>query len=92
MKTDILMPLNDCVVVLAEAERTKTNSGLFLPDSAVKKPQVGTVMNCRDDGVVEIGDVVVFNKYAGTDFEFAGLEVMLLRETDLLAKFPKGVE
>jgi len=90
-----LKPLGDKVVVqLTEAEE-KTSSGIFLPDSAKKKPQEGTVIatgNGRvlDNGerntlTVKVGDRVLFSKYGGNEVTVDGTEYTILDEDQIYA-------
>lgn len=77
-----------------EAEE-KTASGIVLPDTAKEKPQQGKVLAVGpgkhgEDGVlvpvsVKEGDVVLFAKYAGTEVKYGGEELLILKESDLLA-------
>ena len=91
-----LQPLNDRLIVETLDEEGSTASGIVLPDSAREKPQRGRVLvvgpGGRDeDGkrmvmdVVE-GDEIVFSKYHGTELTFGSDEVLILRESDVLAK------
>ena len=91
-----LQPLNDRLIVEAIEEEGSTASGIVLPDSAREKPQRGNVLavgpGARDeDGkrivmdVVE-GDEIVFSKFHGTELTLGGDEVLILRESDVLAK------
>lgn len=87
-------PLFDRVLVARTDEPTKTRSGLFLPDSAKEKPMQGTILaigsgRVADDGTVtplqvQVGDVVAFGKYAGTEIQVNGEERLILREEDIL--------
>jgi chaperonin GroES len=90
-----LKPLGDKVVVqLLEAEE-KTASGIFLPDSAKKKPQEGTVIatgNGRvlDNGerntlTVNVGDRVLFSKYGGNEVTVEGTDYTILDEDQIYA-------
>ncbi len=92
-----LKPLGDRVIVRAIAEEEKTASGLVLPDTAQEKPQKGEVIAAGDgrwdeDGDkripldVEKGDVVLYSKYGGTEIKVDGEELLVLRESDILAK------
>ena len=90
-----LQPLGDRLVVKAiEAEQT-TASGLVLPDTAQEKPSRGTVVavgNGRyEDGKripldVAVGDEVIYSKYGGTEIKIDGEDLIILRESDVLAK------
>ena len=87
-------PLFDRVLVARTDEPTKTRSGLFLPDSAKEKPLQGTILaigsgRVADDGTVtplqvQVGDVVAFGKYAGTEIQVNGEDRLILREDDIL--------
>jgi chaperonin GroES len=91
-----LNPLDDRVVVEpVDAEET-TAGGIVLPDAAREKPQRGNVVALGPGRLLEsgervavalaIGDEVLFGKYGGTDIEVEGVEVKILRESDILAK------
>ncbi len=90
-----LRPLRDKVVVKPSAEEEKTAGGIFLPDSAKKKPQEGKVVavgtgKLLDDGsikplTVKIGDTVMFSKYGGTEVTVDGEDVVLLDEDQIFA-------
>lgn len=91
-----LKPLDDRVVVEPlEAEET-TAGGIVLPDSAKEKPQRGKVVAVGPGRLLEsgercavsvqVGDEVLFGKYGGTEIETDGVEVKILRESDILAK------
>lgn len=94
-----IKPLGARVVVAPREEEVETFAGgeLVLPDTAKEKPQQGDVLvvgpGARDeDGEhipmdVEVGDRVVFAKYAGTGFKTAdGQDILILKENDILAK------
>ena len=90
-------PLGDRIVVQPlEAEQT-TASGLVIPDTAKEKPQEGRVLavgpgNWDEDGEKRIpldvkeGDVVLYSKYGGTEVKVDGEDLLVLRESDVLAK------
>ena len=88
-------PLGDRVFVKVSAAEEKTAGGIFLPDNAKEKPQVGEVAQVgdgkrNDDGTrqpmdLKIGDKVLYSKYAGTDIKLGSDEYVLLSEKDILA-------
>jgi chaperonin GroES len=91
-----LKPLGDRLIVRALDEEEMTVSGIVLPDTAKEKPQKGKVLavgdgKLDDDGkripldVVE-GDEVLYSKYGGTEIKVDGEELLVLRESDVLAK------
>ena len=90
-----LKPLGARVVVKALDREEKTNTGIYLPDTAKEKPQEGKVLavgpgDRDEDGKripVELkeGDKVLFQKYAGTEFKLDGEELLILSEKDVLA-------
>jgi chaperonin GroES len=91
-----IRPLDDRVVVEPmEAEET-TAGGIVLPDTAQEKPQRGTVIAVgpgkllesgeRGELSISVGDEVIFGKYGGTEIEVEGVDVKILRESDILAK------
>jgi chaperonin GroES len=91
-----LQPLGDRLIVEVLEEEEITVSGIVLPDTAREKPQRGRVLavgpGSRDeDGEyvkmdVEEGDEVIFSKYGGTEIKLGVDEVLILRESDVLAK------
>jgi chaperonin GroES len=91
-----LQPLGDRLIVEVLEEEELTESGIVLPDTAKEKPQRGRVLavgpGSRDkDGKriamdVAEGDEVVFSKYGGTEIKLGADEVLILRESDVLAK------
>ena len=90
-----IKPLSDRVVVkMLESEET-TKSGIILAGSAKEKPQVAEVIAVGPGGVVDgkevkmelaVGDRVIMSKYAGTEVKLDGEEVIILRQSDILAK------
>jgi chaperonin GroES len=95
LSVSTVKPLGDRVFVKVTASEEKTAGGIFLPDNAKEKPQVGEVVAAgpgkrNDDGSrqaleVNIGDKVLYSKYAGTDIKLGGDEFVLLSEKDILA-------
>ncbi|MDR2643576.1 MAG: co-chaperone GroES [Planctomycetaceae bacterium] len=94
-----LKPLDDRIVVEPLAAEEKTAGGLYLPDTAKEKPQRGTVIavgpgKLLDNGnraalSVAVGDEVIYGKYSGSDIEVDGVEIKILKESEVLAKVVK---
>jgi chaperonin GroES len=90
-----LKPLGDRLIVRAIEEEQTTASGLVLPDTAKEKPQKGEVVaagdgRLDDDGKripldVKKGDEVLYSKYGGTEIKIDGEDLLVLRESDVLA-------
>jgi len=95
-----LQPLADRVVVRPIEREDKTKSGIILPDTVKEKPQEGEVIaagpgRIGEDGKrialeVKVGDIVIYAKYGGTEIKIDDEELMILRESDILAKKAKG--
>ena len=92
-----LKPLGDRLIVKAVDEDQTTASGIVLPDTAKEKPQKGKVLAVGDgkwdeDGDKRIpldvseGDEVLYSKYGGTEIVVDGEDLLVLRESDVLAK------
>ena len=91
-----LQPLGDRLIVEAIEEEETTSSGIVLPDTAKEKPQRGRVLavgpgNRNDSGEivpleVAVGDEIIYSKYGGTEIKLGADEVLILRESDVLAK------
>jgi chaperonin GroES len=91
-----LQPLGDRIIVEILDEEETTVSGIVLPDTAKEKPQRGRVLavgpGARDeDGDyikldLEVGDEIIFSKYGGTEIKVGTEDVLILRESDVLAK------
>jgi len=92
-----LKPLGDRVIVQAIDEEATTASGIVLPETAKEKPQRGKVLavgegRYDDDGEKRIpldvaeGDEVLYSKYGGTEISVDGEDLLVLRESDVLAK------
>jgi chaperonin GroES len=90
-----VQPLGDRVVVRASEREEMTLSGIVLPDTAKEKPQEGTVVAVgpgrlsekgeRVKPEVKVGDAVLYARYAGTEVKIDGEELLILKESDVLA-------
>jgi chaperonin GroES len=87
-------PLSDRVVVKATEETETMRGGLYIPDTAKEKPQQGEVVAVgpgrTEDGKrvpmeVKAGDKVLYGKYSGTEVTIDGEQLLILRESDILA-------
>ena len=91
-----LKPLGDRLIVKPIEEEETTASGIVLPDTAKEKPQRGKVLalgpgsrNDNGDFVamdLDEGDEIIFSKYGGTEIKVGADDVLILRESDVLAK------
>jgi chaperonin GroES len=89
-----LRPLDDRVVIKPSEAQEKTAGGIFLPDTAKEKPQIGKIVwtgpgKVQDDGKrapmsVKTGDEVIYGKYMGNEVEIDGQKLVIVREGDLL--------
>jgi len=94
--TTKLEPLLDRLVVKPSEREEVTKSGIVLPDTVKEKPQEGEVLavgpgRLSDEGKriamdVKVGDVVIYAKYGGTEIKIEEEELIILRESDILAK------
>jgi len=91
-----LKPLGDRLIVKPIEEEETTASGIVLPDTAKEKPQKGKVVAVGDGAIqedgsrraldVSEGDEVLYSKYGGTDVVIDGEDLLVMRESDVLAK------
>ena len=90
-----LKPLQDRIVIKVIEDTEQTSGGIFIPDSAKEKPQKGEIVavgegKTNDKGEkepmgVNVGDIVLYAKYAGTDVKMDGVEYKILSIKDALA-------
>lgn len=90
-----IRPLYDRVVLRRIDSETQTSGGIVLPDSATDKPNQGEVLAVGPGAILEsgetramtvkVGDRVLFSDYAPTEIKLDGEEVLILRESDILA-------
>jgi chaperonin GroES len=94
-----LHPLADRVLVKPMEKEERTKSGIYLPDTAKEKPQEGEVLavgpgKMTDDGKrvpidLKVGDRVIYAKYGGMEIKVDEEDLIILRESDILAKKAK---
>jgi chaperonin GroES len=95
LSVSTVKPLGDRVFIKVSESEEKTAGGIFLPDNAKEKPQVGEIVAVgpgkRNDAGnlltidIAVGDKVLYSKYAGTDIKLGTQEYVLLSEKDILA-------
>jgi len=94
-----IRPLQDRVIVKRVEEEGKTKGGIIIPDTAKEKPMEGLVISVgkgktADDGKlikpdVKAGDRIIFGKYSGTEVKIDGVELLIMREDDILGILEK---
>jgi chaperonin GroES len=86
-----LQPLADRIVARSLEAEAKSAAGLYLPESAKEKPQVGEVLAVgKDVKEVKVGDQILYSKYGPNEVKVDGQELLLLKEEDVLAVVQKG--
>ena len=89
-------PLQDRVLVAPVEDEEKSAGGLFIPQSAKEKPQLGKVLAVGNGAIdpitfkripmeVQVGDKILFGKYSGNDIKLDGVEMLILKENEILA-------
>ena len=88
-------PLADRILVEPEIAEQTTKSGIVIPDSAQEKPQSGKVLRVGSGRITEEGktiplsvkegDIVIYSKYGGTELKDNGTELLIIKESDILA-------
>jgi len=91
-----IKPLGDRVVIKPTPKEEVSKGGIVIPDTAKEKPQEGKIIavgpgKLSEDGKriameVKVGDKVIYSKYAGTEIKVDGEELIIVRESDILAK------
>jgi chaperonin GroES len=94
--TGKLQPLADHVVVKPLAKEEKTRSGIYIPDTAKEKPQEGEIIavgpgRLTDEGTrivvdLKVGDIVIYARYGGSEIKIDDQELVIMRESDILAR------
>ena len=85
-----ITPLHDRVIVMPAAAEEKSAGGIIIPDTAKEKPQRGKIIAVGpgkpdEPMTVKVGDTVLYGKYAGTEIEVEGKDVLIMRESDIFA-------
>lgn len=89
-------PLHDKVIVRRDEAETKTNSGIFIPESSKDRPKTGVIQSVGDGALntdtgervplsVKAGDRIIFSSYAGTEIKLGDDELLIMTENDILA-------
>ena len=88
-----IKPLGDRVVIKSLESEETTKSGIVLPGSAKEKPVMAEVLAVGPGGLVDgkevkmqvqVGDKVIYSKYAGTEVKLDGVEYIVVRQNDIL--------
>lgn len=87
-----LKPLSDRVLIKPAPAEQKIVGGIIIPDSAKEKPLKGEVIavgpGTKDEAMqLAVGDSVLYGKYSGTEIELDGEKYLIMRQSDILAKF-----
>lgn len=83
-----VIPLEDRVLIKTAELEEKTKSGLFIPQTAQEKTQVGVVTavgSDKDEIKVKVGQKIMYDKYAGTSIKVDGAEYLIIKSKDILA-------
>ena len=84
-----MKPINDRVVIKPAPAEERTKGGIIIPDTAKEKPQRGEIVAVGPgkDGnlmTVQVGDIVLYGKYAGQELNYQGEDYLIMREDDIL--------
>ena len=90
MSTAKIQPLADRVLVRPDSAEEETKGGIIIPNTAKERPQRGKVLAVgkgkKDEPMtVKTGDSVLFGKYSGTEINFEGDDVLIMKESDIYA-------
>ena len=85
-----IKPLADRVLISPVPAETKTVGGIIIPDTAKEKPLQGTIVavgtGTKDEEMLlQVGDNVMYGKYAGTEIELEGEKYLIMRQSDVMA-------
>lgn len=84
-----MKPINDRVVIKPAPAEEKTKGGIIIPDTAKEKPLRGEVIAVgpgKEGNMMTVhkGDIVLYGKYAGQEFNYKGQDYLIMREDDIL--------
>ena len=83
-------PLKDRCFVSYTEELERTSGGIYIPDAAKEKPQRGKIEACGSEvKAVNVGDIVLFDKYSGSKINVEGTDYLIIKEEDILGIFDK---
>lgn len=85
-----MKPLYERILILPKQKETKTSQGILLPEKAVKKPNIGTVIACGDGSthnpmLVKPGDLVLCNRYSGIEIMYKGEKHYIVLSNEIIA-------
>jgi chaperonin GroES len=81
-----VQPLADYVVAQAEEAKTKTASGLYLPEKSTEKPKVAQIVAVgKDVHNVKVGDKIIYRSFSPTEVKVEGIDYLLVKEEDIIA-------
>lgn len=84
-----IKPLDDRVVIKSLEVKEKQVGGIYIPDTAKEKPQIGEIIAIGSDEdlqeVVKVGDQILYAKYGGTEVELEGQKLIIVSRSDILA-------
>lgn len=85
-----MKPLYERILIKPRQKETKTAQGILIPEKAVKKPNIGTVVACGDGSknnpmLVKPGDIVLCNRYAGVELMYKGEKHYVILSNEIIA-------
>ena len=89
-----IKPLFDKILLVLEDDKKENSTGIILPELAKEKPNIAKVVACGNGGkidgeqteiIVKVGNKVLFNKYATSEFKFENTTYLIIKQSDILA-------
>ena len=89
-----IKPLFDKILLVLEDDKKENSTGIILPELAKEKPNIAKVVVCGNGGkidgeqteiIVKVGNKVLFNKYATSEFKFENTTYLIIKQSDILA-------